>query len=235
MAPVSPAATPRLHYIFDPFCGWCWAVAPLIAATRQQLPQLPLVLHGGGMLTGAHRRPITPEWRAYVLPHDARIAELTGQPFGEAYREGLLRDASIVLDSAPPTAALLAAEALAGQGGAFLARAQQAHFVEGRSISDPAVLDELAAGLGLDAPAFAATRARLEGTLAAHFASSRQWLQRLDGQGFPTLGLERADGRLIRLEPGRFLGQPAAWLAHLNTHLNAQLDQQQTRRPTALP
>lgn len=49
MAPVSPAeGALRLHYVFDPFCGWCWAVAPLIAASRQQQPELPLVLHGVG-------------------------------------------------------------------------------------------------------------------------------------------------------------------------------------------
>lgn len=217
MAPVSPAeGALRLHYVFDPFCGWCWAVAPLIAASRQQQPELPLVLHGGGMLTGPRRRPITPEWRAYVLPHDARIAQLTGQPFGEAYQNGLLRDEGVVLDSAPPTAALLAAEALAGRGADFLHRAQQAHFVEGRAISEPAVLTALAVELGLEGAAFEAEQTRQHAGLDAHFGDSLGWLARLGGRGFPTLGLELPDGRLESLAVDRFLGQPEAWCAHLN-------------------
>ena len=42
-------------------------------------------LHGGGMLTGPRRKQIDANWRDYVMPHDLRIAELTGQPFGENY------------------------------------------------------------------------------------------------------------------------------------------------------
>ena len=89
MAAMNEATT--LHCIFDPLCGWCYAAAPLVEAARE-VPGLRVELHGGGMMTGANRRAITPQWRDYVLPHDRRIAELTGQPFGEAYFEGLLRD-----------------------------------------------------------------------------------------------------------------------------------------------
>ena len=39
---VSPAT---LHYIYDPFCGWCYAAAPLVKAAREILP---VRLHGGG-------------------------------------------------------------------------------------------------------------------------------------------------------------------------------------------
>src|SRR5256885_7322920 len=102
------------------------------------------------MLTGAHTRTITADWRGHVMPHDQRIAEMTGQPFGTAYFDGLLNDLGAVLDSEPPTTALLAAEELAGRGLDMLARQQQAHYVEGRRISAPAVLLEL--GRGSDEP-----------------------------------------------------------------------------------
>ena len=80
-----------LHYIFDPLCGWCYGAAPLVKAAKT-IPGLNIALHAGGMMTGNNRRQITDEWRNYVIPHDKRIAELTGQTFGEAYFNGLLRD-----------------------------------------------------------------------------------------------------------------------------------------------
>ena len=80
-----------LHYIYDPLCGWCYAVAPLVQAAREVLP---VVAHGGGMMTGARRQRISAEWRGYVMPKDGQIAALTGQGFGHAYQEGLLRDST---------------------------------------------------------------------------------------------------------------------------------------------
>lgn len=221
MAAMNTPATPTLHYIFDPFCGWCYAAAPLIEAARA-LPGLRIALHGGGMLAGANRRAITPEWRDYVLPHDRRIAGLTGQPFGEAYTDGLLRDVGALMDSAPPTTAILAAEAIGGRGLDMLHRLQQAHYVEGRRIAEPAELRVLALEIGLDGGAFDAAWAREQGApTEAHFRASRAWLGRVGGQGFPTLALEQADGKLARLDVGAWLGLPEAFVAALQESVPA--------------
>ncbi|MEG0045530.1 MAG: acyl-CoA dehydrogenase C-terminal domain-containing protein, partial [Comamonas sp.] len=48
----------------------------------------------------------------HVLPHDQRIAQLTGQPFGAAYTDGLLNQVGTLLDSGPPITALLAVQAM---------------------------------------------------------------------------------------------------------------------------
>ncbi|KQP14397.1 DsbA family protein [Pseudorhodoferax sp. Leaf267] len=206
---------PTLHYVFDPLCGWCYAAAPLVDAARD-LPGLRVQFHGGGMMTGANRRAITPQWRDYVMPHDRRIAALTGQPFGDAYFDGLLRDTDAVMDSAPPTTAVLAAEALAGRGLDMAHRVQRAHYAQGRRIADVAVLQSLAADLGLDATAFADAYERLAGApTQAHIADSRQWLARAGGQGFPTFALQREGGALVPLDIGPWLGRPAPWRAHL--------------------
>jgi len=205
-----------LHYIFDPMCGWCYAAAPLVDAARS-VPGLKVEFHGGGMMTGANRRAITPQWRDYVMPHDHRIAELTGQPFGEAYFEGLLRDTGAVMDSEPPTIAILAAEALRAGGGLDMVhRLQRAHYVEGRRVADVDVLTALAAELGLDGEAFASAFARLSGEATArHIAESRQRLQRAGGQGFPTFVLAQADGSASRIDIGPWLGRPEEWKAQL--------------------
>lgn len=222
-----PQAT--LHYIADPLCGWCYAAAPLVRAARE-VAGLDVVFHGGGMMAGPNAQPVTPQLRNYVMPHDHRIAALTGQPFGDAYFEGLLRDGTAVFDSAPPTAAVLAAEALAGRGLDMFAALQRAHYVDGKRIADRDVLIDIAAGaadatdpasLGLDREAFAnAFDAQDATALMQHFRDSRAWLARVGGSGFPTFALE-IGGQTERLEPGRYLGQPDAWRDALRERLLA--------------
>lgn len=210
--------TARLHYIADPLCGWCYAAAPLVRAARD-IAGLEIVLHGGGMMAGANRQPVTPQLRNYVMPHDHRIAALTGQPFGDAYFDGLLRDTTAVFDSAPPTAAVLAADTLAGRGLDMFAALQRAHYANGRRIADTDVLLDVAVELELDREAFAsAFAAQDDATLARHFADSRQWLARVGGSGFPTFALE-IDGQLAPVDPGRYVGQPDAWRDALRTRL----------------
>jgi putative protein-disulfide isomerase len=217
-----------LHYIYDPLCGWCYAAAPLIAASRN-IPGLDIVLHGGGMLTGANRRPISPQWRDNVIPHDQRIAQLTGQPFGAAYFDVLLRDTSAVMDSAPPTTAILAAQELDGRGLDMLHRLQRAHYAEGRRIADTDVLLEMAQELRLDLAAFAAAFERLAGPATEqHFSQTNQWRARCGGQGFPTLALERGDGKLERLDLSAWLGRVDDWSTHLRHQLRTT-----TERKTA--
>lgn len=207
-----------LHYIADPLCGWCYAAAPLVRAARD-VAGLDVALHGGGMMAGPNAQPVTPQLRSYVMPHDHRIAELTGQPFGDAYFDGLLRDGAAVFDSAPPTAAALAAEALAGRGLDMFAAMQRAHYVDGKRIAERDVLVDIAADLGLDRAAFAKALDAVDANaLMAHFRESRAWLARVGGSGFPTFALE-IDGRLERLEPGRYLGQPDAWRDALRERL----------------
>jgi putative protein-disulfide isomerase len=210
-----------IHYVYDPLCGWCYGASPLVSALSD-VPGLRIELHGGGMFAGAARRPVTPELRAYVGPHDRRISALTGQPFGSGYTDGLLKDPDAMLDSEPPITAVLAASELGGAdaGLALLTRVQQAHYVDGRRIADAEVLRVLAIEQGLDGWAFAAAFERLSGSATqAHLTTSRQLLSQSGGQGFPTLLLQRADGRLQGLDIGRFHGQRQAWLQHLKQAL----------------
>ncbi|AJG23136.1 DsbA family protein [Cupriavidus basilensis] len=202
-----------LHYIYDPLCGWCYGAAPLVRAARA-VPGLALALHGGGMLTGANRRRITAQWRDYVMPHDRRIAALTGQPFGERYFEGLLRDESAVMDSAAPTTTILAAQALGGVQAAadLLARLQHAHYVDGLRIADAQVLADLAGQAGLDPQRFAGLCLDIGGDKTqAHMAASRALLNRLGGHGFPTFALQKGTDQFAVLDVGPFLGDAGAW------------------------
>jgi putative protein-disulfide isomerase len=226
--------TTTLHYIFDPLCGWCYAAAPLVKAARE-LPGLTIALHGGGMMAGNNRRAITPQWRDYVMPHDRRIAQMTGQAFGQAYFEGLLRDVGAIMDSEPPTTAILAAEAQGGRGLDMLHRLQRAHYVDGRRIAEREVLEAQAAALGLNAETFRDAFARLAGDATRqHFADSRQWLARCGGHGFPTFALESA-GQLELLDIGPWLGRPEDWQNHLRGRLPGDRSTQSAAGPVCGP
>ncbi len=215
---------PVLHYIYDPLCGWCYGAAPLVRAARE-VPHLEIVLHGGGMLADANRQPANEALRQFVMEHARRITALSGQVFGDAYLSGLLADARVVLDSTPPTAAVLAVESLGGRPLAveFLDRLQQAHFVDGRDLGQRAVLIALAAQAGLDAARFEDALDRASDTVAEHIGASRALLARVRGQGFPTFVLEH-DGRGERLDHGPHLGDPARWRAELARRTGARVD-----------
>ncbi|RON10876.1 protein-disulfide isomerase [Pseudomonas brassicacearum] len=212
-------STTILHYIYDPLCGWCYGAKPLVQAAQAVLP---VVAHGGGMMTGANRQTVSPQLRDYVMPHDRRIAEYTGQSFGEAYFEGLLRDHTAVFDSAPPIAAVLAAEQLAGRGLELLGRLQSAHYAEGRRIADEAVLLELAVSIGLEAESFKREfKDALANETQDHIKQSRALLAEVGGQGFPTLALEQ-DGQFTLVDIGPWLGKPEAFAAWLSQSVVTQ-------------
>lgn len=204
-----------LHYIYDPFCGWCYGAKPLVQAAQHVLP---VIAHAGGMMSGSNRQRVSPQLRNYVMPHDRRIAEYTGQTFGEAYFEGLLRDHSAVFDSTPPIAAVMAAEQIDGRSLEMLGRLQTAHYVEGRRIADQDVLLELAAQLGFDPATFTAAFTSVDSE--RHIKDSRALLAKLGGQGFPTFALEQ-DGQFSVIDLGPWLGKPQAFTQWLSGALPA--------------
>ncbi|AOZ52746.1 DsbA family protein [Chromobacterium vaccinii] len=203
----------KLHYFYDPLCGWCYGASPLLQAAAA-LPGVSVEMHAGGMIDEEEGRAITPDWRAYVMPHDKRIAQMSGQPFGDAYYDGLLNDIGAPLASNPPIAAVLAAPRLGIAPLAMLARIQRAHYLEGRRIAEFAVLSELAVELGTDAASFQAAWQSAREEAETHIDDTRRQMGRLGLRGFPSVVLEQ-DGKLERLELSGWLGKPAELAAAL--------------------
>ncbi|MEV4441876.1 DsbA family protein [Streptomyces sp. NPDC049577] len=173
----------KLVYVFDAYCGWSHGFSPTLAEIARRHPELPVEVVSGGLFTGPRRVPIR-EF-GYVRGANAKISELTGAVFGEAY-ERLIADGSFVMDSeaaACGTAALReAAPALAARLAGDL---QEAFYVEGLSLSDPETYRLVAGRAGLDGDAVAAAFAA-PGARAAARADFRRAAE-LGVQGFPTL------------------------------------------------
>jgi putative protein-disulfide isomerase len=142
-----------LHYIYDPLCGWCYGAEPLVWAASK-VDGLTLRLHAGGLWPQPTRLP--DHMRRYIQQADARVGQMSGQPYGEPYLNGLLFDPELVLESRPVIAAVLAAQSLDPSKALPMLRAiQHAHYERGQHVVREATLREIAVELGLDAGAFA--------------------------------------------------------------------------------
>lgn len=210
-----PARVPRtmtaiLHYIHDPLCGWCYGAEPLVRSAMSA-GNLELQLHGGGLWPQPTKLP--DDMRRYIGQADARIAEMTGQPYGDAYLSGLLFDPELVLESRPTIAAVLAAEALdASKALAMLSGIQHAHYEHGLHVVDGASLRDVAVECGLEPQAFEVAFRSI--AVDEHIAETRALMQRVGAAGFPTFVLEH-DGDWTTVPHHRFAANPAefgSWL-----------------------
>lgn len=200
----------QLHYLYDPFCGWCYGASPLIAAIQAICP---VQLHGGGMFTGTRKQRITPAFRGMVRQYDQRIAALTGQHFAAPYSETLLSDESLVLDSAAPIALIQYLQTKQGSALACLQYLQKAYYQGGFAISNSEVLLACAQSFSLSqAEALAALDD--EAGIQQHLQSSRQFMRQFGLAGFPALLLQHdSSWQIINLQA--YYGKPDALLAQL--------------------
>lgn len=206
-----------LRYYYDPLCGWCYGAAPLLCAVAR-LDGLQLRLGAGGLMSGEKRQQVTPALRSHVMSHDQRIATVTGQAFGTAYFDGLLRDGQVVLDSTPPTQAILAVAALGACPLAMLHQLQKAHYQEGLRITETSVLMAAAVIVGVDGDAFLAEFERQQMPVEVHIRNSRKEMADFGLNGFPALLLEQGSVPM-RLDLAPYLGRPDAFVEYLSTLL----------------
>ncbi|KGK83574.1 DSBA oxidoreductase [Stutzerimonas degradans] len=196
----------RLIYVMDPMCSWCWGFAPVLQALAEQAQacDVPLTLVVGGLRR--ERAAMDQTGRTRTLSYWQAVHDATGQPFN--FDAGLPE--GLVYDTEPACRALVAARSLAPERVWPLAQLiQQAFYAEGRDVTLPAQLVELAEAAGISRIEFAErfdsadSRAVTEGDFT--------WAQNLGIAGFPTLLAER-HGQLALLTNGY---QPLEQLAPL--------------------
>jgi putative protein-disulfide isomerase len=188
--------TAPITYLFDPFCGWCYAAAPQIARLREAVGKHAVQGLPVGLFNTDGQTPMTPEFRDYAWGNDQRIAQMTGQPFSQAYYDGVLSNFDVPFDSGPATKAIAVAEMMEAHGGLdLLVRLQRARFVEGRNLFDPANIFPLAAEIGLDRDAFEANFTGPEGdaALAVMVENGEMLMQQLRLRGVPALAVRHGD------------------------------------------
>jgi putative protein-disulfide isomerase len=210
-----------LHYIYDPLCGWCYGAEPLVWAAAK-VDGLALRMHAGGLWPQPTRLPA--DMRRYIQQADARVGQMSGQPYGEPYLNGLLFDPELVLESRPVIAAVLAAQALdPAKALPMLRGIQHAHYERGEHVVRPETLRRIASEVGLDAAEF--ERALTSVAVDEHIGASQELMNNVGARGFPTFVLQIGED-WFAVPHGRFASAPAKfaeWLdgqlrAHSSTH-----------------
>jgi putative protein-disulfide isomerase len=173
----------QLVHVFDAYCGWSYGFARTLADLADRHPDSPVEVVSGGLFTGTRRVPV--RQFGHVQAANAKISRLTGVSFGDGY-ERLIADGSFVMDSEAAARGMAVLREAAPRRAAGLAAAlQEAFYVDGLSLSDPATYRKIADANGLDSDTIvAAFRSSGADTAArADFRRARE----LGVDDFPTL------------------------------------------------
>lgn len=194
---------PRLIYVYDALCPWCYAFTPVVQALcRHYGDALDHEVLSGGMVRGDQVREIGGEEEAARLRESYRgIESLTGAQFGEAFFQGVARHRRR-LDSEPPARGLAAFRMIApGRSELELAHAVlHENFWEGGDPTSDAFYGRIAQRLRLDPETFLTTMHTEEARDRAvyDFVLARQ----LGADSFPRLYLQTREDYLHLVSKG---------------------------------
>jgi putative protein-disulfide isomerase len=183
----------NLIYVGDAMCSWCYGfVKPLDAllADPQDAAPLQLALVMGG-LRPFTTEPITAARADELAGHWHRVAEASGQPFTPAPHTAM-HQPGFIYDTEPASRATVTVRSLRPQHvWRYFKAVQHAFYAEGRNVTEPGVLGDIAEQLGLPRAEFGrafASQEMRDATLQ-DFQQSQAWGVR----GFPTLVAEHGD------------------------------------------
>lgn len=197
------AFRPKLVYVYDALCPWCYAFTPVVQELcRHYGDRFDHEVLSGGMVRGDRVREIGGEEEAARLRESYRsIESLTGARFGEAFFDGAATRRRR-LDSEPPARALAAFRMVApGRSELDLAHAiLHANFWEGGDPVSDAFYRRIAERLQLDPDIFLDAMHADEAKDGAlyDFSLARQ----LGADAFPRLYLQTKEDYLHLVSKG---------------------------------
>ncbi len=194
----------QLTYLYDPLCGWCYGASSTLQWLRVQ-PDVALRALPAGLFAWERAVPLE-AMRAHIRDADERIHQITGEDFSAAYFEQVVRQPDGRIDSGPATLAISILERRRPGRGLDLLRAiQLARYVDGRDVTDPAVLADLVAAQGMTGAEFAAAFADPDELRQARLwaGQGQVLLETSGGRGVPTLLLQ--GDRQVQIVPSSYL------------------------------
>jgi putative protein-disulfide isomerase len=183
----------NLIYVGDAMCSWCYGfVRPLdeLLADPGDAAPLQLALVMGG-LRPFTKDPMSPERATELAGHWQHVAHASGQPFTQAPQTAM-HQPGFVYDTEPASRATVTVRSLWPQHvWRFFKTVQHAFYAQGRNVTEPGVLADVAQELGLPRVEFAKSFASQEmrDQTLRDFQQSQAWGIR----GFPTLVAQQGD------------------------------------------
>ncbi|MDH5263663.1 MAG: DsbA family protein [Betaproteobacteria bacterium] len=185
-----------LVYFADPMCSWCYGFGPELEAFLRERPAMRVDVVMGG-LRPYNTETASPAFREMIAGHWEHVARESSLPFNDAAlaREGF------VYDTEPASRAVVAVRATdPARTLPYLTRVQRAFYAEGRDVTHPDVLADLAAEEGLDRAVFLAAHASsvAKDAVRQDFSATQQ----TGVTGFPTVAVGYPDQRYFLLTAG---------------------------------
>jgi len=202
----------KVHYFFDPMCGWCYGATSLIGILAE-MTEFEIHYHPGGMIP---KRAIDPSFRQHILQADSQIATMTKAHFGDTYKARVANNSEFVLDSYLLTQAFLVGIEMGIEPHLMLKTIQEAHYQDGKELDKLEALQALAVTIGLDEATWKVKMAEATPTMMEKIQESQKLMGQLQVSGFPTLIMEK-DGQLVRLPHSSYYGKPTEWKTYLTS------------------
>ncbi|RIV25136.1 DsbA family protein [Fibrisoma montanum] len=148
---------PRIIYIYDALCGWCYGFSPVIRRFYDTYADtFDFDVLSGGMMTGPRVQPIGVSM-SYIEQAYKVVEEHTGVQFGEAYLDKILKPGTYLSDSEKPGMAMTLFKALqTGRQLEFAGTLQKALYYDGIDLNVDANYGPLVEPFGVDPDEFTA-------------------------------------------------------------------------------
>lgn len=183
---------PRLIYVYDALCGWCYGFSPVIRRLHDTYQdQFTFDVMSGGMMTGPRSQPIS-ESMGYIRSALRIVEEQTCVDFGQAYVENILDPGTYISDSNKPGQAMTLFRVLqTGRDIEFAATLQNALYRDGIDLNVDAHYGPLVEPYGVDPDEFVAhlNDAAIVDQTTQEFALVAQ----MGINGFPSVIVEKGD------------------------------------------
>ena len=176
---------PRLLYVVDPMCSWCWGFTEVRREVSKELPDLEWQLVMGGLAPDSDE-PMDEETRGYVQDAWRAVAQRTGAEFNHDF----WTECAPRRSTYPSCRAVIVAGE-SGKSEEMLSAIQRAYYQEARNPSDTETLTSLASDVGLDPAAFEAAlhSPEIQTKLTEDFALRSA----IGAYSFPSVGLLDGD------------------------------------------
>jgi putative protein-disulfide isomerase len=146
---------PKLIYIYDAICGWCYGFSPVMQQIAQDYPyQFEYEVLSGGLIQGDRVGPIE-KMAPYIKSAYKDVEARTGVVFGDKFVHGTLEKGTMILDSLPAAIALCIVKELKPQLQLkFSHLLHQAIYSDGVEPTVPRAFTPYAALVGIDRDTF---------------------------------------------------------------------------------
>lgn len=178
---------PVLFYFGDPMCSWCYGFSPELNQVLETLGETVefKVVMGGLRPYGTKTMK---DLENFLKEHWEHVSEASGQEF----KYDILKDASFVYDTEPPSRAVIVARKLKPEVEfAFFHAVQNAFYKENKNTHDVATYLELAEQFGIDQTAFKESFESEEMKLDTR--AEFEYANQLGVRGFPTLVIKNGE------------------------------------------